>query len=117
MMNRYLKHTALVMVLLFSLGIAGCTGTPIKLAGATKAESVDTSKGRTISASASGFQLLLLIPININSRHERAYQEVLSQAGGDQLADIKITESWAYAFVGTVYTTTIEATAYPARSR
>ncbi len=101
------------LAILAGLVVFGCSSGPIKLSGVTNTQSVDTAKGRQISASASGFQLLLLIPININSRHERAFESLKSQAGGDQIADIKIRESWAYAFVGTVYTTTIEATAFP----
>ena len=34
--------------------------------------------------------------------------EVLGKA-----TDIKVTESWTYAFVGTIYTTKMTATAYP----
>ncbi|MSQ21518.1 MAG: hypothetical protein EXR39_18755 [Betaproteobacteria bacterium] len=99
--------------MLLGVSLLGCSGTPVKLAGVTKTDSIDRTKGRQISSSASDFQLLLLIPININSRHERAFQDLQRQTGGDQMADIKITESWAYAFVGTMHTTTIEATAYP----
>lgn len=99
--------------------LAACSGAPIKT-GATNqqvdAAEIDFSKGRKISASASGFQLLLLIPISINDRHERAYRILLSQAGGDYITDIKIDESWTYALVGTVYKTTLEAMAYPQKT-
>jgi len=102
-----------------SLLLAACSGTPIKTGAANEQidiASVDFSKGRKITASAAGFQLLLLIPININDRHERAFQTLLGQAGGDYVTDIKIDESWTYAFVGTVYKTTIEAMAYPKKT-
>ena len=102
---------ALTLLLVFSL--VGCSGAPVKFNTIEKSGNVDQSKGRKISASASGFQLLLFIPISINSRLETAYQNLQAQAGGDQIADIKVTESWTYAFVGTVYRTTLEATAYP----
>jgi len=99
--------------------LAACSGAPIKT-GATSqqvdAAEIDFSKGRKISASASGFQLLLLIPISINDRHERAYRILLSQAGGDYVTDIKMDESWTYALVGTIYKTTLEAMAYPKKS-
>ena len=95
--------------------LAACSGAPIKT-GVTNQRidttEIDFGKGRKISASASGFQLLLLIPISINSRHERAYRILLAQAGSDYVTDIKINESWTYALVGTVYKTTIEAMAY-----
>jgi hypothetical protein len=108
-----IKIFAFCMALVF---IIGCAGNPIRF-GANGPNfdrtNVDYSKGREITASAGGFQLLLLIPININNRHERAYQQLLGMAGRDYITDIKIEESWTYALVGTVYTTTIKAMAYP----
>jgi hypothetical protein len=95
--------------------LAGCAGTPANFApkGVTDVAQIDTTKGRKISSEASGFQLLLLIPIKVNSRHVDAYQGLVDQAGDGVLADITVTESWKYAFVGTIYTTTMEATVYP----
>jgi hypothetical protein len=105
------------LILILGLFIfSACAGTPVKLES-SKPEidltKIDFSKGRDITASASGFQLLLLIPIQINSRHERAYQILKGKAAGDYITDINIQESWGYGFVGTVYTTTIKAKAYP----
>jgi hypothetical protein len=101
-----------------TLLLAACSGTPVKT-GASNARidtaNVDFSKGRKITASASGFQLLLFFPISINSRQERAFEMLLGQARGDYITDIKLDESWTYAFVGTVYRTTIEAMAYPVK--
>jgi len=108
-----LKILAFCIVSVF---IIGCAGTPIKFGGNDPnfdRTNVDFNKGREIEASASGFQLLLLIPININNRHEQAYQQLREMAGRDYITDIKIEESWTYAFVGTIYRTTIKATAYP----
>jgi hypothetical protein len=56
---------------------------------------------------------LLFIPIGVNDRHENAYGQLLAQANGDYITDVNIEESWTYGFVGTSYTTTITATAYP----
>ncbi len=98
--------------------LAACSGTPVKTGASNEqidTANVDFSKGRKITASASGFQLLLFIPININDRQERAFQVLLGQAGGDYVTDIRVDESWTYAFVGTVYKTTIEAMAYPVK--
>ncbi len=96
------------------LSLVGCSGTPIHV------KSIDPrlyekakDEGREITASASGFQLLLLIPIEINDRQERAYGLLKAQAGGGYITDVKIKESWTYGFVGTVYTTTMSATVYP----
>jgi hypothetical protein len=96
--------------------VIGCAGSPIRFGGNDPNfdnTNVDFGKGREIIASASGFQLLLFIPININNRHTEAYQQLRGMAGRDYITDIKIEESWTYAFVGTVYTTTIKAMAYP----
>jgi len=105
--------TLKVLTLLLMFGLVGCSGVPVKFNTIEKSAGVDQSKGRKISASAAGFQLLLFIPISINSRLQRAHQALLAEAGADQIADVKVTESWTWAFVGTVYRTTLDATAYP----
>ena len=92
--------------------LSACSGAPVKL-GPEVDVKYDSTRPRQISAEECGFQLLLLIPIRANSRAVRAYQALKVQAGEDYIADIKITERWTYAFVGTVYCTTMEATAYP----
>ena len=57
------------------------------------------------------------IPIKINGRQARAYEELKNAAGSDYITDVKIQESWTYAFLGTVYHTTLTATAYPAKNK
>lgn len=114
-----IKKSLILFALFGSLFLFGCAGKPIHLSENNQnvaIETVDFSKGRDISASASGFQLLLLIPISINDRHERAFQQLRAQAGGDYITDIKIQESWIWGFVGTGYKTTINAKAYPLKS-
>lgn len=103
----------LVAASLIAVSLIGCVGQPIKIASVTDQRTIDKTKGRQISGSASGFQLFLFIPIQVNNRQERAYQALLEEAHGDAITDVKITESWKYGFVGTSYRTTIEATAYP----
>ena len=106
---------------LFTLAVAcllinACSGTPIRTGEPNRyieIADVDFSKGRKITASASGFQLLLVIPISINDRHVVAFRRLQEQAGGDYITDITIDESWTYALVGTVYKTTMTARAYP----
>lgn len=96
--------------------LTACTGTTIRIRSDDahiNREDIDFSKGRPLTATASGFQLLLVIPISINDRHQRAYSTLLTMAGNDYLSDVSIKESWTYALVGTVYTTTMEAKAYP----
>lgn len=74
---------------------------------------VDFTRGREIFAESSGFQLLLFIPIGINERHQNAFHNLQSQAGSDFLTNIRVQESWTYAFVGTIYKTKLQATVYP----
>jgi hypothetical protein len=90
----------------------GCSGKPITIQ-TPEMKNIEGSKGVVTSASASGFQLLLFIPIDINDRHERAYQLLKAQAGNGYITDVKVEESWTYAFVGTSYKTTLTATVYP----
>lgn len=94
---------------------SGCAGTPIQFPeydGQVETE-YDFTKGRLISAEASGFQLLLFIPIGTNTRHEKAYRRLKMIARDDYISDIKVKETWTYAFVGTLYSTRLEATVYP----
>lgn len=109
-MNLFKIATATVVIFL----LAGCAGKPISFKSADpKSYENVKNQGRQITSSAGGFQLLLFIPIDINDRHERAYNLLLAQAGGDTVTNIKIEESWSWALVGTIYTTKLTATAYP----
>lgn len=98
--------------LLAGLLVSGCVGNPITFPDVS-GEKIDSARGRPIRASACGFQLLLVIPININERAQRAYEGLLQRAGRDVVTDVKIQERWFYAFVGTGYCTVLHATAYP----
>ncbi|MDO6386727.1 hypothetical protein [Uliginosibacterium sp. 31-12] len=111
-----MKKTLTPLLLALSLLLGACASPVVKLGSVSSLEQIDTSKGEKLTASASGFQLLLFIPIAVNGRQRNAYDNLLEQAGDRLLTDVKITESWTYAFIGTVYTTTIEATAYPKRT-
>lgn len=113
-MNYAKKMLSIVLIAITTLSLIGCAGRPVSVENSSPKlyESVK-EKGRTITASASGFQLFLFIPININDRQERAYQLLKAQANGGIITDVKIKESWTYAFVGTSYKTTITATVYP----
>lgn len=94
--------------------LAACAGTPVSL-GTHVNGPLPTGAERTIEAEACGFQLLLFIPIAINSRAERAYQELEAQAGGDFITDVQVQERWVYAFVGTKYCTALRAKAVRAK--
>ena len=92
--------------------LAGCVGTKVEIASYVP-PNVDRSQGRTVTASSTGFQLFWLIPIAINTRQARAYEQLQRRAGDAYITDVKIMEGWRYAFVGTIYKTQFEATAYP----
>ena len=109
---RWFKNVVITVALVAAIASAGCHGTPVTIESPPNV-SYDSSKGRLVSASATGFQLLLLIPISINDRHERAYEALQVQVGDDYLTDVKIQESWTYALVGTLYTVKMVGTAYP----
>lgn len=97
--------------------LSGCAGKPITFKSVDSKSYADVKdKGRAISGSTSGFQLLLLTPIGINNRNENAYGQLLAQANGDYITDVKIEESWAYGLIGTSYTTNITANAYPKKN-
>lgn len=100
------------VLLLLALASTGCAGKSVAL-GSSPGVSYDRTQGRTVSGSASGFQLLLLIPININDRHERAYESLLAAAAGDVVTDVRVQESWTYALIGTVYKVQMDAMVYP----
>lgn len=90
--------------------IAGCSGVPVAL-GTRSSVAMPNGAARTITAEACGFQLLLFIPISINSRLERAYQDLKKQAGSDYITDVEVQERWQYGFVGTSHCTTLQAKA------
>ena len=73
-----------------------------------------SSKGRTVSGSACGFQLLFFIPVKISDRYKRAYAELFADAGpGYHVTDIYVSERRMYGVVGTRYCADLKATAYP----
>lgn len=92
---------------------SGCTGDPVRISSIVDLKNVDLTRGRPIYSEAGGFQLYWMIPINTNSRQARAYRELLQMAAGDVIADLKVTERWAYGYIGTTYWTQMEAIAYP----
>lgn len=89
--------------------LTACAGSPVSLG--TRVADVPVGESRTITAEACGMQLLLFIPIGVNSRLERAYSSLQSQAGDAVITDVKVKERWIYRFVGTSYCTELQASA------
>jgi len=103
-MIRHIVRTVLVLLL------TACSGTPVHL-GDSGTRPPPTGASREITASACGFQLLAVIPIGTNDRQAKAYAELVEHANGDYITDVKVTERWTYAYVGTVYCTDLTARA------
>jgi len=113
-MKNLKKIIAISLFSVIGLLLVGCSGKPITLPTKSSSDYKKLKKySYEISSSASGFQLLLFIPIDINDRQERAYMLLKEKAKGGYITDVKIKESWTYAFVGTSYKTTMTATVYP----
>ncbi len=104
-------------LLFLAVLLQACVGQTMRIGPIKDTTDIDRSRGRRISAQASGFQLFGVLPTTANTRHERAWQALREQAGNDAIAEVTVRESWSYALLGTVYTTCIEAMAYPRISR
>ena len=98
-----------------ALFMSGCLGTKVKFDD-IPSEKAEMTRGRTIEGSATGFQLLCLIPIGINDRLQNAYWRLKRSAGSDYITNVSITESWTWAYIGTIHKTRLMATSYPQKS-
>jgi len=107
-------HGQLVSIVAATL-LAACTGAPVTL-GTRVAGPIPAGVERTITSEACGFQLILLIPIGINGRAQRAYQALEVEADGDYITNVEVQERWTYAFVGTMYCTELRAKAVRPKS-
>lgn len=109
-----MRHSWIPLLALAGL-LAACQGVPVNFAGSTVTDrsQVDAQQGQRISAEASGLQVMVLLPFNVNDRQQRAFADLRKRAGERLLADIVVTETWRWVFIGTLYTTRIDATAYP----
>lgn len=101
--------TQLLATLTSASLLTACAGTPVPLGSRVTDAVVGTAK--PITAEACGFQLLLFIPIALNSRLERAYGALQTQADGAVITDVEVQEDWTYGFVGTSYCTRLRAKA------
>ena len=99
--------------------LQGCSGRPVKM-GVTsdfKRSAYDMQHPKSVTATVSGFQLLIFIPIlgwdSVNTRHFKAYKKIEAQAGNGLIGDVQIKESWTYGFIGAFYETRLVANIYP----
>ncbi len=80
-------------------------------------DKLDLSQGHKVTGRASGLQLFGLIPIGVNERQERAYEQMKEAAGDDFVTNVKIQDVWKYVVIGMKYNTIITATAYPVKGK
>jgi len=89
---------------LFTLVLAGCTGT------AMKTQQYDSSQYTILGhseATATGLLLFGVIPIQQNNRFVRAQDAAIKAKGGDAMINTQVQENWFWAWVLTGYTTKI----------
>lgn len=104
------KTLRMVVMALATVMLGACEGVPIKL-GSDAGPVLAGANAIQLEAKSCGFQLLLFIPINVNTRHAHAWQALQAKAHGKALTDIKLKDEWFWGGVGTIYCTTLAATA------
>jgi hypothetical protein len=105
-MTRPARTPRLLAILVMLVG--GCSGPLTPVAPLAPPSSYSTL-GRT-QGSACGFLFYSLIPIFVNDRTERAYDEAVSKGGAEFLIDTEVIDRWYYAGVGLVLCTTVAGT-------
>jgi hypothetical protein len=88
---------------------AACHSTQVKIPTAPVGPN-EKALGPTEGSSA-GLMLFQVIPINQNTRFEKAYQQAVQKAGGSRLTDVTISERWFWAYVLNGYVFKVQGTA------
>ncbi|EPG64491.1 hypothetical protein ACE5IS_18590 [Leptospira wolffii] len=108
-----MKRILVLFTLCASIALSvGCSSTPVIIPAQPAPAKVEKDQRLStfpVYAEACGFQLLLFIPINVNTRQASAFQKIQFQAYGGTLSDIRMEESWFYGLVGTGYCTKFSA--------
>jgi hypothetical protein len=105
MRYRSIRRHSMLVLLLSALLVSGCSGPLTKVAPMPPPGSVLTREGK---GAACGVNLMGVIPILVNSRAERAYNQAVERAGATGLTDTKVTDRWSYIFVGARFCTYVE---------
>lgn len=82
----------------------GCSGPLTRIAPEPTGP---TTLTREASGSACGVNLFALIPIKVNDRAARAYQQALERSGGTGLTDTRVVDRWYWIYVGQMVCTDI----------
>lgn len=99
-----------------ALAGVGCTGVRVEFENAP-VERLDLARGRKVMGKASSLSLFEIIPIGVNDRQLRAYENLKADAGCDYVTDIRIKDSWTYVWIGLKYGTVMTGTAYPEKTK
>lgn len=102
-----MKRTLPLVVL--ALTVSACSSALVDIAPPPPAHYVTTHEGE---GTACGVNLLGFIPIKVNSRIERAYQQALEKAGATGLMETQVTDRWYWIYVGDLFCTDVRGTGY-----
>jgi len=96
------------VVLMLAAVLVGCAGHFSRVSAPPLAQ--PRPAGLT-SGSACGMMVLGLVPVRMNSRTVRAYEEAARLANASALSDTAISTHWYWAVVGTVHCADVDGTA------
>ena len=112
MESRRVSTVLLVLALVFSPILPGCTGPLVHLAEIEPGD-IDASKYEVVGdgeGSASGFIILGVLGLSTENQVERAVQAAIADKGGDELINVKIQEKGGYFFLFQYQKTTVSGT-------
>jgi len=104
-----MKSLSLLLGSLLLLTTVACQSTRLTFPSAPIGPD-EKSLGPT-TATSTGLMLFGVIPINQNTRFEKAMAEAAQKAGGTRLTDVTISEQWFWAFVLDGFIFKVEGTA------
>lgn len=102
------------LIVLAGLVMSGCASTTVNVAPTPPAnyETIGSTTGSStgsLGVLAAGYYF---IPMGLNSRIEKAYQDALANApGATGLIDVTYQEDWYWWFIGTARKVTVQGTA------
>jgi hypothetical protein len=96
------------LLLLISCVVSACASAPLQVKGIELNQDYEVlGEGK---GTASGLLLLDLIPIRLNSRFVRAYDEAVKMRGGDLLLDPVVSDTWRFVVIGVLHSTAVRGT-------
>ena len=105
-----MKYGAILVLSVVVLGSMGCQSVPLEID--TGPIGADEQYLDSTYAQGTGILLLGFIPIQQNSRFERAYEKALARVpGATRLTNVTIEERWFWAFILNGYKFKLEGTA------